>query len=66
MVIILPGCSGSKMAAPPCLKKSQRMMRRAMTERTPTNINMSNNIISIDYLLLINDCLLLGIKLAVL
>ena len=37
-----------------------------MTERTPTNINMSNNILSIDYLLLINDCLLLGIKLAVL
>ena len=37
-----------------------------MTERTPKRINMSNNILIIDYLLLINDCLLLGIKLAVL
>ena len=44
MVMILPGCSGSRTAAPPCLKKSHRMMRRAMAERTPTNINMSNNI----------------------
>lgn len=35
-------------------------------EEDTKSINKSNNILSIDYLLLINDCLLLGIKLAVL